>query len=307
MKKLLSLLLAGSMLFSLAACGEKTDKTSEKSEDVAVDENIVVSPIAAGSYHTLAIKSDGTVVATGNNFVYSCDVEDWNNIVAVSASEGCSVGLKSDGTVVTTYKDGRKYFEKWKDIIQISSGGMLNTVGLKSDGTVVSFGTSGDVREWNDIVTVSTGYDYTVGVKSDGTVIATEYDASMFENSGRCDVGEWTDIVAVSAGFNHTVGLKSDGTVVAVGDFGSNAMFSWQNIIAIEAGYNLTAGLKSDGTVELAGANYPEVSEWTDIVAISAGDYYLVGLKSDGTVVAVGDNNEGECNVSNWSDIKLPE
>ena len=29
-------------------------------------------------------------------------------------------------------------------------------------------------------------------------------------------------------------------------------------------------------------------------------------LKSDGTVVAVGENTEGQCDVSNWSNIKLP-
>lgn len=40
---------------------------------------------------------------------------------------------------------------------------------------------------------------------------------------------------------------------------------------------------------------------------ISADDYYTVGLKADGTVVAVGDNLDGQCDVSDWTDIKLPE
>ncbi|MEH6996676.1 chromosome condensation regulator, partial [Neobacillus drentensis] len=30
------------------------------------------------------------------------------------------------------------------------------------------------------------------------------------------------------------------------------------------------------------------------------------GLKSDGTVVAVGDNEYGQCDVSDWSGIQLP-
>ena len=30
---------------------------------------------------------------------------------------------------------------------------------------------------------------------------------------------------------------------------------------------------------------------------------HTVGLKSDGTVVAVGDNENGQCDVSGWTDI----
>lgn len=35
-------------------------------------------------------------------------------------------------------------------------------------------------------------------------------------------------------------------------------------------------------------------------------EYNTVGLKSDGTVVAAGDNKYGRCDVSNWTNIKLP-
>ena len=46
---------------------------------------------------------------------------------------------------------------------------------------------------------------------------------------------------------------------------------------------------------------------WKDIVAVSAGSRHTVGLKSDGTVVAVGFNIYGQCDVSDWTDIKLPK
>ena len=39
---------------------------------------------------------------------------------------------------------------------------------------------------------------------------------------------------------------------------------------------------------------------------ISAGIWHTVGLKSDGTVIVVGDNSADQCDVSNWSNIKLP-
>ena len=77
----------------------------------------------------------------------------------------------------------------------------------------------------------------------------------------------------------------------------------------ISAGTDNTVGLKSDGTVVATiylGVNYEgqcDVSDWSDIVAVSAGDYHTIGLKSDGTVVATGENEYGQCDVSDWSDI----
>ena len=36
--------------------------------------------IAAGNYHTVGLKSDGTVVAVGDNYSGQCDVDSWKNI-----------------------------------------------------------------------------------------------------------------------------------------------------------------------------------------------------------------------------------
>ncbi len=67
-----------------------------------------------------------------------------------------------------------------------------------------------------------------------------------------------------------------------------------------------TFGLRADGTVLAMGDNEKgqcNVSDWRDIVAITAGDEHTVGLRADGTVVAVGNNKDGQCNVSDWQDI----
>ena len=55
--------------------------------------------VSAGSWHTVGLKSDGTVVAVGYNDYVQCDAADWTDIVAVSAGWYHTVGLKSDGTV----------------------------------------------------------------------------------------------------------------------------------------------------------------------------------------------------------------
>ena len=83
----------------------------------------------------------------------------------------------------------------------------------------------------------------------------------------------------------------------------------WDDIAkrdSISARDDHTVGLKADGTVAAVGYNEDgqcNVSGWTDIVAVAAGGNHTVGLKADGTVAAVGYNEDGQCNVSGWRDI----
>ena len=304
------LLEAGNHKKAAMMFGAAGDYKDAKEKSFALWEDIAVrGTISAEYYHTVGLKSDGTVVAVGRNYSGQCDVSKWTDIVAISAGEHHTVGLKSNGKVVAVGSNGygRCDVSKWTDIVAISAGDW-HTVGLKSDGTVVeSYGGSlYDVSGWTNIVAISAGDEHTVGLKSDGTVVAVGRNYS-----GQCDVSKWKNIVAISAGDNHTVGLKSDGTVVAVGDNdnGQCDVSKWTDIVAISAGKYHTVGLKSDGTVVAVGRSYEgqcKVSEWTDIVAISAGDAYTVGLKSDGTVVAVGNNDYGRCDVSEWTDINQP-
>ena len=266
---------------------------------------LVQNMISAGTYYTVGLKDNGTVVAVGDNRECQCNVSGWRDIVAISAGFVHTVGLKADGTVVAVgnNEDGQCNVNGWRDIVSISAVDS-RTVGLKADGTVVAVGKNYDgrcnVSGWRDIVAISAGIRHTVGLKVDGTVVAVgdvEY--------GQCNVSGWRDIVAISAGDYHTVGLKADGTVVAVGQNydGRCNVSGWRDIVAISTPLDLTVGLKADGTVVAVGDNeygQRNVSGWRDIVAISAGLYHTVGLKADGTVVAVGENHDDRCNVSGW-------
>ena len=74
----------------------------------------------------------------------------------------------------------------------------------------------------------------------------------------------------------------------------------------IGAGYEHTVALRNDGTVIACGNNSNgecNVSGWTDIVAVSAGTNYTLGLKADGTVVATGKSGIRQINVDGWKDI----
>jgi alpha-tubulin suppressor-like RCC1 family protein len=263
--------------------------------------------IAGGCWHTLGLKSDGTVVAAGYNSCGQCDVGNWTDIIQVDGGGEHTVGLKSDGTVVAAGYNGYGQCNvgNWTDVVQVVAG-RQHTVGLKSDGTVVAVGLNEysqcNVGNWMDIVQVAAGANswHTVGLRSDGTVV------SVGGNwDGECDVGDWTDIVQVAAGGHHTIGLKSGGTVVARGrnDYRECNVGSWTDIVQIAAGCQLTIGLKSDGTVVTAGWNgYGQraVGDWSGIIQVAAGMIHTIGLRSDGSVVAAGDNGSGQCDVGDW-------
>ena len=107
---------------------------------------------SAGRSHSVELKADGTVVATGDNSDGQCNVGDWRGIIAVSAGGFHTVGLKSDGTVVAVgdNRKGQCNVSAWRDIVSISAKDGC-TVGFKADGTVVrTDGIPGDeyVRDW---------------------------------------------------------------------------------------------------------------------------------------------------------------
>lgn len=227
--------------------------------------------IIATDSHAVGLKSDGEVMAVGENNHYQCKVGEWSDIVQISANESQTVGLKWDGTVVTT----------------------------SSDETDKS-----QITKWTDINSVLCGTSNVFGLKADGTVVTT----NRYNNEGQCNVSEWREIKSVFCGTNETFGLKTDGTVLVTGknDYGECSVSDWTNIATICSTGNTTIGLKTDGTVVATGSNnlgQCNVSGWTNINQISGSGTVTLGLRSDGTVVATGDNREGACNVSDWSNI----
>lgn len=274
------------------------------------DENRSIDDIISiSSVHAVGLRADGTVAAAGNNEYGQCDVDKWNDIVAVSTGELHTVGLKSDGTVVAAGDNskGQCDVSEWHDIVSIYAG-TWHTFGICADGTVV---TTGDTRQcavedWKDIIAISGGTLHTVGLRADGTVVAVgsnEY--------GQCDVDVWRDIVAIAAGDTNTFGLRADGTVVTAGENykGQTEVDQWSDIAAISAGFSHVIGTKADGTFVTAGSNEEgqlDISGLDNITAIAAGGFCSFGLHPDGTVTAIGTNGHGQCDVSDWEGIAMP-
>ena len=53
--------------------------------------------VSAGYYFTLGLKSDGTVVSTGDNRKKQCNTKKWDDIVAIAGGTYHAVGVDSDG------------------------------------------------------------------------------------------------------------------------------------------------------------------------------------------------------------------
>lgn len=268
--------------------------------------------LSAGNYHSVYLRSDGTVAAKGSskeskyaNREYRCDVSGWTDIVQVSAASH-TVGVKNNGTVVAVgvNRYGQCDLDGWRDIVAVSAGDN-STLGLRSDGTVVAKGDNHlgqcDVSDWEDIVQVAAGAETSYGLQSNGTVRA-----AGGNRSGQREVYAWSDITAISAGVYHVAGLKKDGTVITAGisEEWADDYSTWTDIVAISASSTHLVGLRADGTVVSCGRNdYGELDtgNWSDIVAISAGMHFTLGMKSDGSLIAVGSNAFGQLDIVDYA------
>lgn len=265
--------------------------------------------LAAGPYHTVLAKEDGSTIAIGKNDECQCNVTMWQDITHVAAGQKHTVGLKSDGTVVAVGDNSLSQcnVDSWTNIIRIAAGNDMSA-GLKSDGMVVS--TRYDVSSWWGITQIDAAGYLIVGLKYDGTVIATgnSYLTKIWPATAQ-EISSWTNIVQIAAGSDgHVVGLKDDGTVIAAGpnEFGQCDTEMFFDIIQIAAGNRHTLGLKSDGTVMAAGDNSEgqcDVNSWSDIIELAAGDYHTVGMTSDGSLIGTGNNDNYQCSFNSWRDI----
>jgi len=94
--------------------------------------------VATSDYHIVLLETDEKVKAYGRNDHKQCEIDNWRDIVAISAGDRFSIGLKEDGTIAAA-GNYPEYITQWKDIVMIYASGEF-VVGLKSDDTFVAAG-----------------------------------------------------------------------------------------------------------------------------------------------------------------------
>ncbi len=226
-----------------------------------------VIAVAGARFHSLALKSDGTVVGWGCGLLPTNygQCAGQTGAIAIAANGYHSLALRSDGMVVAwgNNAQGQTNLPFGLTGVTAIAAGLWHNLALKSDGTVVAWGGNSDGQRTvpaglTGVTAIAAGDSHSLALKNDGTVVA--WGGNLYGQ--RTVPAGLTDVTAIAAGGYHNLALKSDGTVVAWG-----ANFSGQSTIP--------AGL-------------------TGVIAIAAGSSHSLALKGDGTVVAWGDNGNGQ-------------
>jgi alpha-tubulin suppressor-like RCC1 family protein len=257
-----------------------------------------VKDLAAGGLHSLALRSDRTVLAWGpkagrSDFGQSTVPPGLSNVEAIAAGFYHSLALKSDGTIEAW---GDDYFGQSKVPIDLTNvvaiaGGGRHSLALKSDGSVKAwgwdnYGQSAVPPGLSNVVAISGGGDHSLALKSDGSVMAWGKD-----NYGQCAVPPGlSNVMAIAGGADHSLALKSDGSVMAWGrdNYGQSAVPpGLSNVVAIAAGSAFSLAVVMDGTVTGWGRNnYDESTPPPGLkhaILVAAGASHSLALQADFT------------------------
>jgi alpha-tubulin suppressor-like RCC1 family protein len=257
---------------------------------VAVKELSGVTAVSAGGRHSLALLSNGTVMAwgddefgqLGNGMVETLSdvpvaVSGLTGVTAISAGGNHSLALLSNGTVMA-----------WGEN---ESGQLGNGSTNESDVPVAVKGLTG-------VIAVSAGGSHSLALLKTGAVMA--WGENEFGQLGNGNVKQanspvavkgLTGVIAVSAGGSHSLALLKTGAVMA---WGSN-----------ESGQ---LGLDTGEEEEVQFSDVPlAVHGLSGVSAISAGASFSMALLKTGTVMAWGEDAYGELgNGSTASRVEAP-
>jgi len=251
--------------------------------------------IAASGRQNLALCSDGTLTAWGDNTygqlgddsttqssmpvsVNTAGVLSGKTIVSVAAGKQHCLALCSDGTLVS-----------WGD----NGSGQLGDGTTTQRNAPVLVATAGTTLEGRTVAAIAAGAHHNLVQCTDGGLAAwgwnyygnlgdgsyTQRNAPVTVITGGTPLSGKT-VVSIAAGYLHNLALCSDGTLAI-----------WGNNANAQLGNGSTSG---SATVPTAITTAGTALAGKTVTAVTAGGFYSLALCSDGTMAGWGRNNSGQ-------------
>jgi alpha-tubulin suppressor-like RCC1 family protein len=324
--------------------GDNTTTTRYAPRDVYSGSGLysggAITKVDAGTYHSLALRSDGTVWDWGSNFSgqlgndsttdshTAVKVTGLADVVDASAGGDHSLAVKSDGTVWSwgdnyhgqlgdgTHTNHQRPVQVGKRIVEIEylsgaakvAAGDNHSLALMQDGSVYAWGTSSDtaakVSGLTDVLDVAAGGGYSLAIKSDGTDDGNPYDGTVWAWTPGHTPGQ------VRGPYGN--GYLTDVVDVAAGEghslalmednAGKTTVWAWGDNYDGQLG----EGTKTNRTYPVQVHGPGNVSYLTDVKAIACGAWHSLALKNDGTIWAWGDGLNGQLGVHTNGDHTVP-
>jgi alpha-tubulin suppressor-like RCC1 family protein len=243
----------------------------------------------------------GIVAAWGDNGAGQTNIPPGlTNVIGIACSSGQSLALNSDGTVVAWGADYPTVPTGLTNVVAITAGGNY-ALALQNDGTVTGWGGGGGAvvpPGLNRVVSIAGGGTHALALRSDGTVVAWG-DNTYGQTNVPAGLA---NVVAVAAGYQNSLALTADGNIIGWGDNSNgqlNFPSSATNVVAIAAGDWHGLALRADRTMigwGLNSAAYPS-SVAFNVKEIAAGSQHTIELTPAGSILSWGDNSFRQLSV----------
>ncbi|MCY4475511.1 MAG: DnaJ domain-containing protein [Chloroflexi bacterium] len=279
--------------------------------------------ISSGSYHSCALREDGTIdcwlneVKAAYDYDYDYDQDKPptdDGFVSITSGRYHSCALRENGTAECWGRDkeGQSKAPQDETFISIHSGvSAMHTCGLRHDGSIVCWGTRGSQYDYGQaspphgtgFSSIATGFAHTCAVSENDQLECWggSRGGRRFEPAPLPPPHEHDhSFVAISSGLYHVCALREDGTPICWGadrphNSGQASPPIAEKFKAISSGVNHTCGLRFDGTAVCWGASKkgddrgqssPPTSE--TFASISSGRDHTCGIRHDRNVICWG-------------------